>query len=135
MDALLKICPAVVLAVAGIGCGEDDCAALPSAFELEVRLDIDGERPTFGSLQVLMQAGEDRWWRIYDVSNAFEDDLTSFSVEFVPARSEPTWLTLDLALFSGPSGEGTLLARRSETFELGSDACNAFSMELEISDD
>ena len=133
MDTFLKGWVVALATCAGAGCGTDDCSTLPSAFELEVQLDVDGDRPSLGSLRVVMRAEEDRWWRLYDVSNVFEDNRTSLAVELVPARERPTPITLELTLFSGPDGTGSLLARREQTFELTGNACNAFSMELEIS--
>ena len=138
MDAVLKatVCRAVAVAttLTGPGCGDDDCTALPSAFELEVVLDVNGDRPALGSLRVIMEADGERWWRFYDVTTVFEDDRTSFAVELVPARAQTTPLTLDLALFTGSDGSGTLLARQRQTFQLLGNACNAFLMELEIPD-
>lgn len=138
MDAILKPGSAAVLialaaTVAAVGCGEDDCSTLSSAFELEVRLDIDGERPPIGSLRINLEAGEERWWRIYDVSMALEDDQTSFAVELLPARTRPTPISIELSLFTGPETSGVLLVRKEQGFQLQSNACNAFVMELDIS--
>lgn len=111
---------------------DEDCTVLPSGFELEVQLVVEGARPPLGSLQVIMQADDDRWWRFFDVSTAFDDDLTSFAVEVSPPRTEPTPITLELVLFTGPDGSGRLLARRQQTFELQANACNTYSMELTV---
>lgn len=80
-----------------------------------------------GSLRVVTQAEPDRWWRIYEVSSCP-------AVELGPARNPRTPVSLGLTLHSGPDGTGTRIARREQTFELTANACNAFSMELEISD-
>lgn len=125
-------CALLLAAVGNLACDPDNCADLPASFHLDVELEDKGEATRISLLRVDIEDDARRYYRYFEVGDAFSDGKTSIGVELDPAPTEETEITLTVAGWVTTSTATPPAAEETATVELEPNGCNRYRFELEI---
>jgi hypothetical protein len=101
-------------------CKSDPCKDAQPTVHLE--LIVDGFAPdAVDSLEILLDAGSDRFRKVYDLGDELRDGRTSISVEIVPAPSASFPLVIEVNAFDAA---GTTLGASTLRMQAEPNGCN-----------